>query len=120
MPKLSEYVRMAADEYVREHGNVEPSARWVADFFHECGVQDEYPRQDLVAFAAMMQKELIKRDEQAAKKALLELEKLDKMIHRLKSAPEILEPWFLRVQGSHFAPVCARESRLESGVQRAS
>jgi hypothetical protein len=84
MPKLSEYVRMAADEYVREHGNVEPSARWVADFFHECGVQDEYPRQDLVAFAAMIQKELIKRDEQAAKKARLELDKLDKVIHRLK------------------------------------
>ena len=54
MPKLSEYVRMAADEYVREHGNMEPSARWLADFFHECGVQDEYPRQDLVAFAAMV------------------------------------------------------------------
>ena len=82
MPKLSEYVRMAADEYVREHGNVEPSARWVADFFHECGVQDEYPRQDLVAFAAMVQKELIKREEQAVKKTRLQL---DKMIQRLKS-----------------------------------
>lgn len=82
MPKLSEYVRMAADEYVREHGNIEPSARWVADFFHECGVQDEYPRQDLVAFAAMVQKELIKREEQAVKKTRLQL---DKMIQRLKS-----------------------------------
>ena len=82
MPKLSEYVRMAADEYVREHGNVEPSARWVADFFHECGVQDEYPRQDLVAFAAMVQKELIKREEQAVKKTRLQL---DKMIQQLKS-----------------------------------
>jgi hypothetical protein len=32
----------------------------------------------------MIQKELIKRDEQAAKKARLELDKLDKVIHRLK------------------------------------
>jgi hypothetical protein len=84
MPKLSEYVRMAADEYVREHGDYELSARWVAEFFQECGVQDEYPRQDLVAFAEMVQKELVKKNEQAASKARIELEKLDKMIHRLK------------------------------------
>jgi hypothetical protein len=71
---------MAADEYVREHGDYDLNARWVADFFHECGVQDEYPRQDLVAFAAMVQKELIKKNEQAAKKARLQL---DKMIHQL-------------------------------------
>lgn len=46
MPKLSDYVKMAADEYIREHANSEPSARWIADFFCECGVQDEYPRQE--------------------------------------------------------------------------
>jgi hypothetical protein len=88
MPKLSEYVRMAADEYVREHGDYDLNARWVADFFQECGVQDEYPRQDLVAFAEMVQKELIKKNEQAAKKARIELDKLDKMIHRLKLPPK--------------------------------
>ena len=81
MPKLSDYVKMAADEYMREHANSEPSARWIADFFCECGVQDEYPRQDLIAFAAMVQKELIKREEQAMKKTRLQL---DKMIHQLK------------------------------------
>jgi hypothetical protein len=75
---------MAADEYVREYGDYELSARWVADFFHEWGVQDEYPRQDLVAFAGMVQKELIKKNEQAASKARIELDKLDKMIQRLK------------------------------------
>jgi hypothetical protein len=80
MPKLSYYVKMAADEYAREHGGSEPPARWVADFFHECGVQDEYPRQDLVAFAQMVQKELIRKNEQAVKKARLQL---DKMIHQL-------------------------------------
>ena len=67
MPKLSEYVRMAADEYVREHGNIEPSARWVADFFHECGV-GRVPDKTTVAFAAMVQKKLIKREQQAVKK----------------------------------------------------
>ena len=30
MPKLSDYVKMAADEYMREHANSEPSARWIA------------------------------------------------------------------------------------------
>lgn len=88
MPKLSEYVRMAADEYVRERGDYDLNARWVAGFFHDCGVQDEYPRQDLVAFAEMVQKELIKKNEQAAKKARNELEKLDKMIYRLKLPPK--------------------------------
>jgi hypothetical protein len=88
MPKLSEYVRMAADEYVRERGDYDLNARWVAGFFHECGVQDEYPRQDLVAFAEMVQKELIKKNEQAAKKAGIELDKLDKIIHRLKLPPK--------------------------------
>ena len=84
MPKLSDYVRMAADEYAREHADSELSARWVANYFHECGVQDEYPRQDLVAFAAMVQKELIRKDEEAASKARLELDKLDRMSRRLK------------------------------------
>lgn len=87
MPKLSDYVKMAADEYAREHGDSEAPARWVADFFHECGVQDEYPRQDLVAFAQMVQKELIKKNEQAVKKARIELDKLDKIIHPLKAPP---------------------------------
>ena len=81
MPKLSDYVKMAADEYMRVHAISEPCARWIVDFFCECGVQDEYPRQDLIAFAAMVQKELIKREEQAMKKTRLQL---DKMIHELK------------------------------------
>ena len=81
MPKLSEYVKMAADEYARERGDSEPGARWIADFFQECGVQDEYPRQDLVAFAALVQKELNRQNEHDAKKARLQL---DKMIRRLK------------------------------------
>lgn len=81
MPKLSDYVKTAADEYAREHANIELSARWIAEYFDECGVQDDYPRQDLVAFAKMVQKELIKKDEQAIRKTRL---KLDKMISEIK------------------------------------
>jgi hypothetical protein len=50
MPKLSEYVEMAANEYLQETGEDELDARWIAEFFQDSGVQDDYPRQDLVAF----------------------------------------------------------------------
>ena len=76
MPKLTDYVKMAADEYVREAGSTELDARWIAEFFQDCGVQDAYPRQDLVAFAGLVQKELTKESERAAKKADLQLDKL--------------------------------------------
>ena len=81
MPKLTDYVKMAADEYVQEQGNSELNPRWIAEFFQDCGVQDSYPRQDLVAFAQMVQKELIRKDEQASKKANFHL---DKMIRGIK------------------------------------
>ena len=48
------------------------------------GANRDRARQDLVAFAAMVQKELIRKDEEAASKARLELDKLDRMSHRLK------------------------------------
>ena len=75
MPKLTDYVKMAADEYLEETGNTELNARWIAEFFQDYGVQDAYPRQDLVAFAEMVQKELTKNEEQATKKTRLLLDK---------------------------------------------
>jgi hypothetical protein len=39
-------------------------------------VQDAYPRQDLVAFAGMVQKELTKNAERATKQAHLQLDKI--------------------------------------------
>ncbi|MDQ3186522.1 MAG: hypothetical protein M3Q16_08750 [Pseudomonadota bacterium] len=75
MPKLTDYVKMAADEYLEETGNTELNAHWIAEFFQDCGVQDAYPRQDLVAFAEMVQKELTKNDERAAKKMHFILDK---------------------------------------------
>jgi hypothetical protein len=76
MHKLSDYVKMAADTYFEETGDIELSAHWIAEFFHDCGVQDAYPRQDLVNFARMVQKELTKNDELATKKMHFQLEKI--------------------------------------------
>lgn len=78
MPKLSEYVEMAATEYLQETGQDELDARWVAAFFQDGGVQEEYPRQDLIAFSDLVQKELTKRSERAGKHTRFEL---DKIIH---------------------------------------
>ena len=68
MPKLTDYIKTAADEYLEETGNTELNAHWIAEFFQDYGMQHVYPRQDLVAFAEMVQKELTKNDERAAKK----------------------------------------------------
>jgi hypothetical protein len=68
MPKLTDYVKMAAETYLEETGSTELNARWTAEFFQDCGVQEAYPRQDLIAFAEMVQKELTKKDERADKK----------------------------------------------------
>lgn len=67
MTKLSDYVEMAASEYFQTTGRSELQARWIAEFFQDSGVQDEYPRQDLVAFADLVQKALT-RDEDGRRK----------------------------------------------------
>ncbi|MBL0352142.1 MAG: hypothetical protein IPP03_05605 [Dechloromonas sp.] len=78
MPKLSEYVEMAATEYLRETGLDELAARWIAAFFQDGGVQDDYPRQDVVAFSDLVQKALTKKSERAGKQTHFQL---DKIIH---------------------------------------
>ena len=82
MPKLTDYVKTAAEEYLEETGNTELNAHWIAEFFQDCGVQDVYPRQDLVAFAEMVQKDLTKNNERAAKKMLFQLDKTIRAIKR--------------------------------------
>ena len=76
MPKLSEYVEIAATEYLQETGETDLDARWIAEFFQDGGVLDEYPRQDLVAFHAMVQKSLTKKSEKAGKQARSQLSKI--------------------------------------------
>lgn len=82
MPKLSEYVEMAATEYLQETGQDELDARWVAAFFQDGGVQEEYPRQDLIAFSDLVQKELTKRSERAGKQARFQLDKIIDFVRR--------------------------------------
>ena len=76
MTRLGDYVARAASDYLQETGRDELDAHWIAEFFQDCGVQDDYPRQDLVAFAALVQKELTLRSERAAKRARFHVDKL--------------------------------------------
>jgi len=76
MPKLSEYVANAASEFFAETGSVELDARWIAEYFQNAGVADEYPNQDLIIFYDMVQKALTLKAELARKLAEAQLEKI--------------------------------------------
>ena len=76
MPKLSEYVANAASEFFAETGSVELDARWIAEYFQNTGVADEYPNQDLIMFYDMVQKALTLKAELARKLAEAQIEKL--------------------------------------------
>lgn len=75
MRKLSDYVETAAAEYWQETGKEELDSLWVAEFFQDCGVMDDYPNQDLVGFYALVQKALTLNLERAEKVARLERER---------------------------------------------
>jgi hypothetical protein len=78
MPKLSEYVEAAATEYFQETGEVELKSVWLAEFFQNGGVLEDYPQQDLVAFYDLVQKALTRNAERAGKQARLQIGKLMK------------------------------------------
>jgi hypothetical protein len=88
MPKLSEYVEMAANEYLQDTGQDELDARWIAEFYQDSGVQDDYPRQDLVAFGDLVQKALTRKSERAAKQARLQLDKIGHFVRQLRKQKE--------------------------------
>lgn len=75
MRKLTDYVEMAATEYLQETGKNELDSLWIAEFFQDCGVQDDYPKQDLVDFYALVQKALTIKIERAENLARLQLDK---------------------------------------------
>lgn len=81
MPKLTDYAEMASAEYLQETGKIELDPLWIAQFFQDSGVLDDYPRQNLVAFSAMVQKTLILKSERAGKQTRLEP---GKIIHFVK------------------------------------
>lgn len=76
MYKLSDYILLAADTFFEETGSSELNTYWIAEFFQDYGLQDAYPSQSLVNFANLVQKELTRNEEQAAKKARLYLDKI--------------------------------------------
>ena len=82
MPKLSEYAEMAAAEYLQETATPELDALWIAEFFQDGGVQDEYPQQDVLVFASMVQKLLNLKAERARKQA-----QSGNIIHFVKRTP---------------------------------
>ncbi len=75
MRKLSEYVETAAAEYWQETGRAELDARWAAEFYQDCGVQDDHPHENLVDFYNLVQKALTLNLERAEKRARLAREK---------------------------------------------
>ena len=81
MYKLSAYVEIAAAEYFRERGEVELDAVWVAEFFQDVGVQDDYPHQGLIAFYHLVQKALTNKSELAGKQARYQIDKISQGVN---------------------------------------
>lgn len=79
---------MAANEYLQETGKDELDARWIAEFFQDGGVQDDYPRQDLVAFSDLVQKALSKKSERADKQSRFQLDKIVRYAGKLRKPQE--------------------------------
>jgi len=75
MRKLTDYVEMAAAEYLQETGKEILDSLWLAEYFQDGGVMDDFPNQDLVGFFALVQKALTIRIEKAEKLARLQQEK---------------------------------------------
>ncbi len=72
MRKLTDYVEIAAAEYLQETGKDELDSLWIAEFFQDCGVLDDYPTQDLVGFFALVQKALTLEVERTEKRARMQ------------------------------------------------
>lgn len=81
-PKLSDFVELAAAEYLRDTGRIDLDARWIAAYFADCGVIDAYPLQDLVAFSALVQKALDARAARAGTVARRHLERIARIARR--------------------------------------
>ena len=78
--KLTEYIEIAAAEYLQETGKFELDSHWIAEFFEDSGIQDEYPQQDLIAFSKLVQKSLIKQSERAAKQTRSQLDTIIRIV----------------------------------------
>lgn len=75
MRKLSAHIETAAAEYLQETGRSELAPLWIAEYFQDCGVMDDFPGLNLIEFQALVQKALTLNAERAAKVARLEQER---------------------------------------------
>jgi len=82
MRKLSEYIEMAATEYLQETGNAELDSHWLAEFFQDGGVMEDYPRLGVLDFYGLVQKALTLEVERAEKLARLQQEKASRTQNR--------------------------------------
>jgi hypothetical protein len=82
MRKLTEYVEMAAMEYLQETGKGVLDSLWLAEYFQDGGVMDDYPSQNLVDFYALVQKALTIKIEKAEKLARLQMDKSSRSAKR--------------------------------------
>jgi len=87
MRKLTDYVEVAATEYWHETGSEELDSVWIAEFFQDSGVLDDFPKQDLVDFYALVQKALTIKIERAEKLVRLQLDKSARTIKRQRKSP---------------------------------
>ena len=83
MRKLTDYVEIAAAEYWQETGKDELDSLWTAEFFQDSGVLDDYPKQDMVGFFALVKKALTIKTERAEKLTRMQLEKSKRSAKRL-------------------------------------
>jgi hypothetical protein len=72
MQKLSAHIEMAAAEYRQETGKEELAPLWIAEYFQDCGVMDDFPGLSLTEFHALVQKALTQEAEREEKRARLE------------------------------------------------
>lgn len=75
MQKLSAHIEMAAAEYRQETGKEELAPLWIAEYFQDCGVMDDFPGMSLIEFHALVQKALTLDAEREEKRARLEQDK---------------------------------------------
>lgn len=74
--KLSEYVEAASNEYLLETGEADLDLHWIAEFFQDSGLLEEYPRQDLVVFADLVQKSLTQKYEASWREQQAQLDRV--------------------------------------------
>lgn len=76
--KLSDFIELAATEYLRDTSRIDLDPRWIAAYFADSGIAEAHPQQNLVAFGALVQKALDQRADRAGKVARHHLDRISR------------------------------------------